>query len=427
MPIAIAIVGDLFTPRERGKWQGVTGGVWGISAIIGPTLGGWITQNTSWRWVFYVNVPIGIAALLVLIFLMPTLRGIAKQVSIDYVGAALLVLGTVPLLLGFTCAGGQYDWLSPQIIGLFSVAFIALVSFIVYEAWLERRGGQPIIEPSLFKNSIFSVSTLITTIFGMALFGGIFFIPLYVQGVVGSSATSSGLILTPLMLTSVAGSVVSGQLVSRLGRYKWIAILGMLVSVAGVVLLARLDVNSTNNDVLLAMLVLGLGLGIGMSLYTLIVQNALPTKIGQSTATLTFFRQIGGTIALAAMGSVMTAAYLPAFHSALPVAILHAVPAQFLAAFNNPQILLSPTTLAQIESHAAAMGPQSVAMLHQIIEAVRVGLAQGIHNVFVLSLGLMIVGLIAVFFLKEIPLRGGRLSEKESVEDEVESSLAVMI
>jgi len=429
MPIAIAIVGDLFTPRERGKWQGVTGGVWGISAIIGPTLGGWITQNTSWRWVFYVNLPIGIAALLVLIFLMPTLRGRAKEVSIDYVGAALLVLGTVPLLLGFTWAGSQYDWLSPQIFGLFSVAFISLGSFIVYEALLERRGGQPIIEPSLFKNSIFSVSTLITTIFGMALFGGIFFIPLFVQGVVGSSATSSGLILTPLMLTSVAGSIVSGQLVSRLGRYKWIAILGMLVSVAGVVLLARLNVNSTNNDVLVAMLVLGLGLGIGMSLYTLIVQNALPTKIGQSTATLTFFRQIGGTIALAAMGSVMTAAYLPAFHNALPVSILHAVPAQYLAAFNNPQILLSPATLAQIESHAAAMGPQSVAMLHQIIEAVKVGLAQGIHNVFVLSLGLMIVGLIAVFFLKEIPLKGGRLTEKRDVEDEVEveSSLAAMM
>ncbi len=216
--------------------------------------------------------------------------------------------------------------------------------------------------------------------------------------------------LTPLMLTSVVGSVVSGQLVSRLGKYKWIAILGMLVSVAG-----------------LAMLVLGLGLGIGMSLYTLIVQNALPTKIGQSTAALTFFRQIGGTIALAAMGSVMTAAYLPAFHGALPAAIIHAVPAQFLATFNNPQILLSPTTLAQIQSHAAAMGPQSVAMLHQIIEAVKIGLAQGIHNVFVLSLGLMIVGLVAVLLLKEIPLRGGRLTEKEAVEDEVESSLAAMI
>src|SRR5579863_8234653 len=203
MPIAIAVVGDLFTPRERGKWQGVTSAVFGISAIIGPTLGGWITQYSSWRWVFYVNLPVGIVALLVLIFLMPTLRGRSKQVSIDYIGAALLVLGTVPLLLGFTFAGSQYAWMSPQIIGLFAGALVTLVSFVIYEAWLERHNGQPIIAPSLFKNSIFTVSTLVTFIFGMGLFGAVFFIPLYVQGVVGSSATNSGLILTPLMLTFV--------------------------------------------------------------------------------------------------------------------------------------------------------------------------------------------------------------------------------
>src|SRR5579872_3758464 len=180
MPIAIAVVGDLFTPRERGKWQGVTGAVWGLSAIIGPTLGGWITQNTSWRWVFYVNLPIGIAALLVLIFLMPTLRGKARDVSIDYVGAALLVLGTVPLLLGFTWAGTQYAWNSPQIIGIFAGSIIVLAGFVVYEALLERRGGQPVLEPSLFKNRIFVVSALVTAIFGMGLFGSIFFIPLFV-------------------------------------------------------------------------------------------------------------------------------------------------------------------------------------------------------------------------------------------------------
>ena len=139
IPIAITIVGDLFTPRERGKWQGLTGGIWGLSAIVGPTLGGWITQNTTWRWIFYVNLPIGIAA--------------------------LLVLGTVPLLLGFTWAGSQYDWLSPQIIGLFAGALVALTAFVFYEARLERRGGQPILEPGLFKNSVFTVSTVVTMIF----------------------------------------------------------------------------------------------------------------------------------------------------------------------------------------------------------------------------------------------------------------------
>ncbi len=430
MPIAIAIIGDLFTPRERGKWQGLTGAVWGLSAIIGPTLGGWITENTSWRWVFYVNLPIGIAAMLVLIFLMPNLRGRAKQVSIDYIGAALLVLGTVPLLLGFTWAGTQYDWLSPQIIGLFAWSLVTLTGFMIFEARLERLGGQPIIEPGLFKNSIFSVSTIITVIFGMGLFGSIFFIPLFVQGVVGTSATNSGLILTPLMLTSIAGSIVSGQLVSRLGKYKWIAILGMVVSVAGTLFLVRLNVNSSNNDVLLAMLVLGVGMGFGMALYNLIVQNALPQKIGQATSAMVFFRQIGGTIGLAAMGSVMTSAYLPSFKNALPAAVKQFVPANTLAVFNNPQILLSPDALAKMQAGAAARGPQALALFHQIIEAVKIGLAQGIHNVFILSLGLMIVGLVAVLFVKEIPLKGGRATKVdtlESVEDEAESSLAAMI
>src|SRR6266567_1840627 len=376
MPIAIAVVGDLFTPRERGKWQGVTGAVWGFSAIVGPTLGGWITENTSWRWVFYVNLPIGIIAMLVLIFLMPALRGVEKKVSIDYTGAAMLIAGTVALLLGFTWAGTQYDWLSPQIIGLFAGAVIVLTAFVIYEALLERRGGQPIIEPSLFKNSIFSVS-------------------------------------------SIVGSVVSGQLVSRLGKYKWIAILGMIISVAGGVLLVRLGVNSTNNDVLLAMLVMGLGMGFGMSLYTLVVQNALPRKIGQATSALVFFRSIGGTIGLAAMGSAMTSAYLPTFTNALPAAVKQ-LPTKALAAFNNPQVLLSADTKAQLQSAFAAYGPQGTAIFNSILAAVKMGLAQGIHNVFVLSLGIMIAGLVAVLFLKEIPLRGGssrKTETAESVED----------
>lgn len=438
MPIAIAVVGDLFTPRERGKWQGVTGGVWGLSAIVGPTLGGWITQNSTWRWIFYVNLPIGIVALLVLIFLMPTLRGKSQEVSIDYIGAALLVVGTVPLLLGFTWAGSQYDWLSPQIIGLFAWSVLSLTAFVIYEAALERRGGQPIIEPSLFKNRIFTVSTIVTVIFGMGLFGSIFFIPLFVQGVVGTSATNSGLVLTPLLLTSIVGSVVSGQLVSRLGKYKWLAILGMVISVAGTLMLARLDVNSGNNDVLLAMLVLGLGMGFGMSLYTLIVQNALPKKIGQSTSALVFFRSIGGTIALAAMGSIMNTAYLPAFQNALPAAVKHLASikpavAQFLAVFNNPQVLLNPDVESQLLAKATAQGPQAVQMFNQVIEAVKVGLTQGIHNVFILSVAIMVVGTVAVLFLPEIPLRGGRTKTQDVPEaigeatPENESNLAAMI
>ncbi len=422
-PIALAVVGDLFTPRERGKWQGVTGAVFGLSAIIGPTLGGWITQYSSWRWVFYVNLPVGILALLVLIFLMPMLRGKTQKVSIDYIGAALLVAGTVALLLGLTLAGSQYAWLSPQIIGLLAGSLVMGTVFVLYEARLERHDGQPIIAPSLFKHSIFAVSTLITFIFGMGLFGAIFFIPLYVQGVVGSSATNSGLVLTPLTLTLVFGSIVSGQLVSRIGKYKLLAIIGMLISVGGTLLLLRLDVNSDNTAVLLALLVFGLGMGFGMSLYTLIVQNAIPNKIGQATAALTFFRSIGGAIALAVMGSVLNAAYLPAFNNALPHAIKQLATvqpkvAQFLGIFNNPQVLLQPDVEAQLLTQARHQGPAAVTMFNQVIESVKVGLSAGIHDVFLITMVIMVVGTIAVFFLKEIPLRGGRQKAAETPTEE---------
>ncbi len=410
LPIAIAVVGDLFTPRERAKWQGVTGAVFGLSSIVGPLVGGWLTEYASWRWVFYVNLPIGIIALLVLIFLMPTLRrsNPTQKLSIDYIGAALLVIGTVPLLLGFTWAGTLYDWLSPQIIGIFAFTLVALTGFVLYEVWLARRGGAPIIEPSLFRNSIFTISTLVTVVFSMGLFGSIFFIPLFIQGVVGTSISNSGLVLTPLLLTSVVGSVFSGQLVARLGKYKWIAIVGMIISLLGSLMLLRLDLHSTNTDVVIAMLVMGLGMGFGMSLYTLIVQNAMPTRIGQATATLTFFRSIGSTVALAAMGSLMTTAYLPTFQAALPAAIKQHASPQFLAIFGNPEVLLSADTLTKLYKSAQAQGPQGVATLNAILEAVKEGLVQGIHNVFIMSTIVMFIGLIALFFLKEIPLRGAR-------------------
>ncbi len=419
LPIAIAVVGDLFTPRERARWQGVTGATFGLSSIIGPLVGGWLTQYASWRWVFYVNLPIGIAALLVLIFLMPTLRSANKdtRVSIDYVGAALLVLGTVPLMLGFTWAGTQYPWLSAQIIGLFVASVVVLTGFVIYEQWLVHHNGQPIIEPGLFKNSVFTISVLITAVSSMGLFGNIFFIPLFIQGVVGTSISNSGLVLTPLMLTMVASSVLSGQMVSRLWKYKLIAIIGMVISLLGSLLLLRLDVHSSNTDVVIAMLVLGFGFGFGMSLYSLIIQNALPTRIGQATSTMTFFRSIGSTIALAAMGSVLNSAYAPAFHDALPATVLKSVPANFLAIFNNPQVLLSPDTLTKLQAAATQQGPQGVATLNAILEAVKIGLVAGIHDVFLLSTVILGIGLLAVFFLKELPLSGGRVKKATSSEE----------
>jgi len=406
-PIAIAIIGDLFPPRERGKWQGVSGSTYALAAILGPLAGGWITDNASWRWVFYINVPVGIIALLVLIFLMPTLRSRARQVTIDYIGAALLILGTVPLLLGFTLAGNQYAWLSPQILGLFGGAVVVLIAFLFYATRLERQGREPIFEPGLIKNSmrIFGVSLLVTVIFSVSLYGTAFAIPLFAQGVLGTSATNSGLILVPFMLTSIGGSILSGLALTLTGKYKWVAILGLVIDIVGTLLLIRLDVNSSYAQLLVAMLVLGVGVGSGLAVYTTVVQNAYPEKIGTASSTLVFFRQLGGTIGLAAMGSALVSSYIPAFHAALPATLRRLLPASILGAFDNPLVLLSPDALSRIRAGFAGYGAQGTAAYNMLLQAVKTGLAQSVHNVFVLSLGVILFGLIAVFFLKEIPLR----------------------
>ena len=409
LPIAMAVIGDLFTPRERGRWQGVTGAVFGLSAILGPAAGGWITDYSNWRWVFYVNLPVGILAMLVLIFLMPTLRSTTVgKPSIDFLGAALLIAGTVPLLLGFTWAGSEYAWLSWPIAALFGAALLILAAFLAYEARLERRQAHPIIDPSLFKSAIFNVSVVITMITSMGMFGCLLFLPLFAQGVLGISATNSGLLLSPLMGGLIFSSVISGLLVLRFGKYKRIAIGGMVIAIVGSFLLQRLGIHSTYSQLLVPMVVLGIGLGFSMSLYTVIVQNAMPTRIGQATAALTFFRQIGSTIAVAAMGSVLTAAYVPGFHSALPAPVSAAVPAALLKVFDNPNILLSPQLQQQVQTQFAAFGPQGAGLYTQLMEAVKVGLTGGVHNVFVLSTILMAVAFAGTFLLKEIPLRGGK-------------------
>jgi EmrB/QacA subfamily drug resistance transporter len=415
MGLAPAIIGDIFTPRERGKWQGVTGAVFGISSIIGPLIGGGLTEYASWHWVFYVNVPIGIIALLVLIFVMPRLNPGTGRASIDYTGSILIIVGVVALLLALSLGGAPYSWLSPQIIGLFIIAAIALTGFVFYELCLSGRGGQPVLEPRLFKNSIFTVSTIITLTTTMALYGSIFFIPLFLQGVVGQSATNSGLVMTPLLLAAIATSILSGQLVSRLGRYKWFAITGILISIIGQFLLVRLNINSTGGEVVLGMVVLGLGLGFGMSLYTVIVQNALPTRIGEATGALVFFRSIGGALALGLMGSLLNSAYLPAFHRALPASVTHAVPSNVLAVFDNPQILLSADMMTKVQAQFAAQGAQGQVILQQIIQAVKVGLVQGIHDAFIMGFVLMLVSLVVVFFLPEIALRGPERGKPISV------------
>src|SRR6266700_2251381 len=314
MPIAMAIIGDIFSPAERGKWQGLIVAVFGLASIVGPTLGGWITDNWGWRWVFYVNMPVGVIAILTAGFVMPKLV-IHRQHIIDYLGVVTLVAGTVPLLLAFSWAGTQYAWGSWQIISLFSFSVVMLITFFL----VEMRATEPIISPQLFKNSIFTVSTIAIFLVSAGMFGAILFLPLFVQGVLGNTATDSGLVLTPLMLGFMFSSIVGGQLLSRTGRYKILAICGFIVAAVGMFLLSRMSITTREGEVIRNMIITGLGIGVMMSLFTVVVQNAFPYRqLGEVTASLTFFRSIGSTMGVAVMGTIMTNTFQSALQSNMP-------------------------------------------------------------------------------------------------------------
>lgn len=418
IPIASAVIGDLFAPRERARWMGITTSAYGVATIVGPILGGWLTDHTSWRWIFYVNVPVGLVIFPILIFVMPALKRSQRHGTVDYAGAALLVLGTVALMLGLSWAGSQYAWLSPQVLGLFGAALLCLLVFVWYESRLEKRSREPILEPGLFLRSarVFGVSTTMSLLLGICTYGGAFYVPFFLQGVAGVSVTNSGLLLIPFALASVGGAASSGILMGILGRYKWQTILGVLIAIVGFLLLLRLNLNSGSAEVTLDMMVMGFGLGTGLAVFTTATQNALPDKKGQVSASLAFFRQIGGAIGLATMGSVMNAAYLPTFLGAVPQRLQQALPRNLLHIFENPSNLLEgPGALAQIQASFAAHGPAGSAAFHQLLLAMKTGLTQGIHNVFLVCLGVILLAFVVIWFLHEQPL-ASRRSQKETPE-----------
>ena len=404
--IAIAIVGDLFPPRERGRWIGITSSSYALASVVGPLVGGLLTDKLSWRWVFYVNLPIGLIALFVLAFVMPTLRTPNTRIIIDAFGALLIVLAMVPLLLAFSWAGNAFAWLSWQSLSLFGGSLALLVLLVIYSLRQERLGREPIVEPSLFKDvRVYSVSLLASMLISIALLGSVYFLPVFLQSVAGVSATNSGLVLIPLALASIGGAVIGGQLITATGRYKWIALVGAAMMIVGLLLLLRLDVHSTSRDIVMALLVLGPGVGSGLSLYTITVQNAMPGRIGQATSAVVFFRQLGQSIGLVAIGTVMTTSYIPAFHQALPSPLMQAMPSRLIKVFENPLVLTSPTIMAPIRTGFEHYGVQGRAAFNMVLTAVKLGLTESIHSAILLSLGLMLLTFVVVCFLKELPLR----------------------
>lgn len=418
MANAFATIGDLFPPAERGKWQGLFGAVFGLSSVIGPTLGGWLTDNASWRWNFFINIPIGILALLVIGFLMPRIVPTIKDKSIDYGGAALLTLGLVSLLLGFVWGGTQYAWASLQIIGLFVTAIASFFAFGI----VEQRVKEPILPLSLFKNPIFSVSMLITFLTGVGMFGSILYVPLFAQLVLGLNATDSGAILTPLMLGMVGASIVSGQIISRTGKYKWIAVGGLGLTTIAMFFLSQMTVSTTQTELIIKMIATGIGMGISFPVFTLVVQNAVDhSLLGVATASTQMFRSIGGTVGTAILGSVLNSALASKLGSLSSDRFVQMLPQQFDVNHmdaNKLQGLLTGEGRKMIESGLTSLPigiqPQAFAAFQEFLTRTKIVFAASVTEVFFISAIVTALGFVASFFLKEIPLR--KTQEKSPVE-----------
>ncbi len=316
--VAVTTIGLLIPPRERGKIQGLFGAVFGIASVVGPWLGGLLTDNLSWRWVFYINMPVGAVAIYFLWKHMPSTAPPSRH-RFDFWGAATLIAWTVPLLLALSWGGHTYAWNSPVEIGLFITAAIGLFLFI----WVETHIREPLFDLTLLQNPVFRWASVALFFFGAAFLSAMFFLPLYLIQVKGISATSSGLTLTPLTLGVVVGSFFSGRVASRVGRYKILMILGNVWLVLNLLAMHYLiDLNTPLWVVLLLMVSTGLGLGPSMPLYTLAVQNSVePARMGTASSATQFFRQIGSTLGTALLGAVLAASLQSAIQANLPAGL----------------------------------------------------------------------------------------------------------
>jgi EmrB/QacA subfamily drug resistance transporter len=301
---AFTVVADLFSPAERGKYQGLFGAVFGISSVIGPWLGGFLTDNLSWRWVFYVNMPIGLIALLFILLQMPPLKPtLTRKVSIDWKGSAALLLGILPILLALSLGGQEYPWGSWQVIGLFGLGALGVLVFIL----VERRAKEPILPFDLFANRTFVLGNIgALLIAGVAFFGAIVFLPIYMVLVVGASASAAGLTVMPLTLGLVVSSFACGQIVSRVGKYKLLLLIGALLVLAGYWTMTTLSIHTTRAMMTWRMILLGVGIGPALPIYLLAVQNSVnPHEMGAATSSSQFFRQIGSTVGVAIFGTIL--------------------------------------------------------------------------------------------------------------------------
>ncbi len=404
-PIVIAIIGDLYSPRERGRFQGLFGAVFAISFIVGPFIGGWITDHISWHWVFYVNVPFGVASLVVLALVLPSPgRRQASIRDLDYLGIVLFTAGVVPFMLGLTnkgnvnSAGQLASWTDPDVGGLIAVGLVLLALFL----FAETKAKEPIIPLDLFKNRDYAVSMAAVFAFGIAMFAAVIFMPRFYQTVRGISATESGYYIWPLLVGLMGGSIGTGLLISRLGRYKWLMTAGAVVMLLGGFLMTHLTAGVSDWVLWAWMLVLGLGIGPAMAGYTIVVQNSVPmNRLGVATSTLTFLRQIGASVGLAAAGTIFSSS----FANRLPANLAEqGVPPALI-----PQLVNLSGALQNVGNGGALLERLLPGQLHALIPKVIAGannaLALSIGDLFWITIVSGVLGLACTLLLRDRPLR----------------------
>lgn len=388
MPMAMIIIGDIFSGEQRAKWQGVFGAVFGLSSIIGPQVGGWIVDSLDWRWVFYINLPVGILAM-VFIAIGLTNQRQSEKVKIDFAGIITMIIGVVSLLLALTFGGKDYPWTSWQILALFSVSIVMIIWFIR----IEQKTSEPILPMRLFTNRIFSILSGIGFLMSIGMFGAIMFVPLYMQGILGVSAADSGTAMFPMMLAMIFTSIIGGRMVYKVG-FRPQMIVGMATMAIGFWLLSTMQIDTSEYSAMSYMVVLGLGIGLVMPLLTLALQESFPkSELGVVTSSSQFFRQIGGTFGMTILGAVMNHHSTTLLSNQL-VPLLEELPPQadqLVIEFEsmiqtNPQgmysMLLSPETLQRI--------PTEIKQI--LLPILKTSLVDSLHYVFLYGLGFILVG-----------------------------------
>jgi EmrB/QacA subfamily drug resistance transporter len=422
-PISLAIIGDLFSPQERGRYQGLFGAVFGLSFIVGPFLGGFLTDNVNWRWVFYVNLPVGVVALGVIAAVLPNLgRRPSSARDLDYAGIAVLTACLVPLLIGLTEKGQTgpdgrlYDWLSWQVGGLILVSLVMLVVFV----WIERRAREPVIPLDLFATRTSAGTNAAVFCLGFAMFTSVIYLPRFYQAVRGISATQSGYEIWPLLVGLMGGSILAGQLISRTGRYKALMLVSIALLVVGAWLMTHLAADTDNRVLWSWMLVMGAGIGPGMAAYTVVIQSVVPlNRMGVATSTLTLLRQIGGSVSLAVAGTLFNSSFTRELPSRLAA---HGVPAPVAGRLNEAA---SNGSLASLGGVGQVAGnPQLQGLLPRILAAVHEAETAAIAGLFWLTVAAAATAFLCTLVIRELPLRSGPALRREQLGELADGGFA---